>query len=163
MGFQMIAQEWQTPKIEGYGKIKYFENAAEQPDASIHHKLVFNITDEKEKEGVNAGLWRIARTLNLFEAAKMPSEKLEVVAVVHGEATYLALSEAMYQKKYNKPNPNLELLKLLKANGVKVYVCGQALSGRDFEPKDMNEYTQLALSALTVLSNYQHKGYALIQ
>lgn len=160
--FQMKAQEWQTSAIEGYGKIKYFEEAAEQPDTSLTYKMVFEVKDEKEKDGVNIGLWKIARTLNLLKAGKISSEKIDIVAVIHGEATYSVLTNKKYNEKFGKQNPNIELMKLLKENGVRVFVCGQATAARDIEKKDINEYTQLALSALTVLPNYQLKGYALI-
>jgi len=162
LSFQMKAQEWQTPAIEGYGKIKYFEEAAEQPDTSLTYKLVFDIKDKKEKDGVNTGLWKIARSLNLLKAGNISSEKIDIVAVIHGEATYLVLSNKKYQEQFKKTNPNIELLRLLKENGVRVFVCGQATASRDIEKEDMNEYIQLALSALTVLPNYQLRGYALI-
>ncbi len=160
--FQMQAQEWQTSKIEGYGKIKYYEEAAEQPDTSLNYKLVFNINDGKEKEGVNVGLLKIARALNMLETGKISSEKIDVVAVVHGEATDLVLSNEKYLEKNKKPNPNIELLKLLKESGVTIFVCGQATAARNIEHEDMNEYIELALSAFSVLSNYQLRGYALI-
>ncbi|TVZ27145.1 DsrE/DsrF/DsrH-like protein [Gillisia sp. Hel_I_86] len=160
--FQMQAQEWQTSKIEGYGKIKYFEDAAEQPDTTLNYKLVFDIKDGKEKEGVNVGLLKIARALNMLESGKISSEKIDIVAVVHGEATDLVLSNEKYQEKYKKSNPNIELLKLLKENGVKIFVCGQATAARNIAQEDMNESIELALSALSVLSNYQLRGYALI-
>ena len=160
--FQINAQEWQTPAIDGYGKIKYYEDAAEQPDTSLTYKMVFDIKDEKEKDGVNMGLWKIARSLNLLKAGNISAKKIDIVAVIHGEATYLVLSNIKYQEKFKKPNPNLELLRLLKENGVTIFVCGQATAARDIEKEDMNEHIQLALSALTVLPNYQLRGYALI-
>lgn len=162
LSFQMKAQEWQTPAIDGYGKIKHYEDAAEQPDTSLTYKMVFDIKDEKEKDGVNAGLWKIARSLNLLKAGNISSKKIDIVTVIHGEATFLVLSNEKYQVKFKKPNPNLELLRLLKENGVTIFVCGQATAARGIEKEDMNEYIQLALSALTVLPNYQLRGYALI-
>ncbi len=162
LSFQMKAQEWQTPAIDGYGKIKYYEDAAEQPDTSLTYKMVFDIKDEKEKDGVNVGLWKIARSLNLLKAGNISPEKIDIVAVIHGEATYLVLSNEKYQEQFKKPNPNIELLKLINEHGVKIFVCGQATASREIEKEDMNGYIQLALSALTVLPNYQLKGYALI-
>lgn len=162
LSFQMQAQEWQTSAIEGYGKIKYYEDAAELPDTSLTYKIVFDIKNGKEKDGVNASLLKIARALNMLETGKISSEKIDFVAVVHGEATDLVLSNEKYQAKYKRPNPNIELLKLLKENGVKIFVCGQATAAKNIEQEDMNEYIQLALSAFTVLSNYQLKGYALM-
>ena len=162
ISFQLKAQEWQTPAIEGYGKIKYFEDAAELPDTSLTYKMIFNIDSEKEKEGVNVGLWKIARTLNLLKAGNIANEKIDIVAVLHGGATYAILTDKEYKKRFKTQNPNMELLKLLKENGVTVFVCGQAMASRNIEKEHLNSYIEMALSALTVLPNYQLKGYALI-
>lgn len=159
---QMTAQEWQTPAIDGYGKIKYYEDAAEKPDTSLTYKIIFNIESDKQKDGVNVGLWKIARTLNLLKAGKVADEKVNLVAVIHGQATYTVLSDEKYQERLKKPNPNIELLRLLNENGVTIFVCGQATASRDLEKEDLNENVQLALSALTVLPNYQLRGYALM-
>ena len=66
------AQEWQTPVIEGYGEVKYFENAAVQPDPSLEYHLLYDIKSDATKDGVNKGLWVMARTLNLLHVAGVP-------------------------------------------------------------------------------------------
>ena len=76
ISFQLNAQEWQTPAIEGYGQIQYYEEVAQLPDTSLTYKMIFNIENEKEKEGVNVGLWKIARTLNLLKAGKVFKTKI---------------------------------------------------------------------------------------
>lgn len=162
LSFPMHAQEWQTPAIEGYGKIKYFENAAVLPDTSLSYKILFDLKEDTEKDGVNAGLWKIARTLNLLKAGKIPNENINIVAVLHGDATYVVLSNEKYQEQSERPNPNIELLRILKEKGVTIYVCGQATASRGIEEEDINKDIEIALSALTVLPYYQLKGYALI-
>ena len=82
------AQEWETPVIKGYGKIKNFKDAAVQPDNTLDYNLVFDIKDAQEKEGVNAGLFKIARTINMLGAAKIAPEKIKIVAALHGEASF---------------------------------------------------------------------------
>ncbi len=159
MGSQIKAQDWETPVIQGYGKIKYFKDAAVQPDSSLDYNLIFDIKTDKERDGVNEGLWKIARTLNMLGVSGIASEKIKIVAAVHGGATFFALNEQKYQEKYGKANPNLGILKLLSNQGVEVYVCSQATSAHNIEDKDLNKYVQPALSALSVLANYQLKGY----
>jgi len=158
----MPAQEWVTPIIEGYGKIKDFKNVDARPDASLEYQLVFDITAEREMEGVNMGLWKIARVINMLGAADIPKEKIQIVAAVHGGATFAALGEEKYKEKYEKENPNDELLKLLNAYGVEILVCAQATAARDIAAEDLNPDTRLGLSAMMVLANYQLKGYALM-
>mgnify|MGYP005725903717 CR=1 FL=1 len=59
------AQGWETPIIDGYGEVKYFEKAKIKPNSSVDYKLLFDIKNETEKSGINKGLWVIARTLNM--------------------------------------------------------------------------------------------------
>jgi len=158
----MKSEKWQTPAIKGYGRIKFFKNAAEQTDISLNYKVLFDIKDSKETDGVNTGLWKIARLLNLLKAGTIPAENIEIIAVVHGEAINLALTDKKHQELYKSSNANLKLLKLLKEHGVTIYVCAQSLASKDILANDINENIVIALSALMVLPNYQLKGYALI-
>ncbi|RRQ48055.1 hypothetical protein DZC72_10000 [Maribacter algicola] len=156
------AQEWETPIITGYGKIKNFKNVAVQPDASLEYKLVFDITSDSEMDGVNKGLWKIARVINMLGSADIPSNKVHIVAALHGAATFATLNDTKHQEMYSKANPNTELLKLLKEYGVELFVCAQATAARNIMAEDLNPNTELALSAMTVLANYQLQGYALM-
>jgi intracellular sulfur oxidation DsrE/DsrF family protein len=156
------AQEWTTPVIKGYGKIKYFEEVAVQPDVTLKYNLVFDVKDEREMDGVNIGLWKIARVINMLGAANIPADNIKIVAAMHGGATFSALNNTKYSEKYAKVNPNTELLQLLKDFGVELFVCAQATTARGIEAQDLNSNTKLALSAMTVLANYQLKGYALM-
>lgn len=155
----LTAQEWTTPVIEGYGKIKQFEDVAVQPDTALDYKLVFDITDDREMDGVNIGIWKIARVINMLGAANVPKDKIHIVAAIHGGATFITLNDEKYQEKYQKVNPNNELLKLLNEYGVELFVCAQATASRGYGEEDLNPNTKLALSAMTVLANYQLQGY----
>ena len=158
----LSSQEWITPVIEGYGKVKNFENVAAQPDASLEYNLVFDVASDREMEGVNMGLWKIARVINMLGAANIPSDKIHIVAAIHGGATFASLGKVNYQEKYEKENPNAELLKLLNDYGVELFVCAQATAARDISAEDLNPNTKLGLSAMMVLANYQLKDYALM-
>jgi intracellular sulfur oxidation DsrE/DsrF family protein len=155
----MIAQDWETPIINGYGKIKNFTDVAIQPDSSLKYNLVFDVKDDREMDGVNIGLWKIARVINMLGSSNIPSSEVSIIAAIHGGATFASLNDTKYEEKYGKANPNAELLKLLKEYGVELYVCAQATAARGITAEDLNTNTQLALSAMTVLANYQLKGY----
>lgn len=156
------AQEWTTPIIDGYGKIKEFKEVATQPDKNLSYNLVFDVKDDREMDGVNIGLWKIARVINMLGSGGIPQDKVHIVAAIHGGATFASLNDAKYQEKYEKANPNAELLKLLKEYGVELYVCAQATAARGITKEDLDPNTELALSAMMVLTNYQLKGYALL-
>ena len=153
------AQEWTTPVIDGYGKIKEFKDVAVQADPNKEYNLVFDLKDERELDGINVGYFKIARMINMLGAGGVSADKVNIIAAVHGGATFTALNEAKYKAKYEKENPNEAVIKLLKDYGVEFYVCAQATAARDITAADLNPNTELGLSAMMVLANYQMDGY----
>lgn len=154
------AQEWETPIIEGYGKIVHYDVAQNQPDPSKVYKIIFHIKDGKEREAVNEGLWKIARLINLMGSYKVPEENLNIVAIVSGTATPFILTDAEHQKRENRRNPNLDLLSKLKQHHVKILVCGQALAKHKIDArKDLNPYIEITTSALVAIPSFQMEGY----
>ena len=163
LGHAASAQKWVTPVIQKYGHIKIYPTAELQPDKNLDFKMVFNLTKGAEKDGVNIGLWHIARELNLLGATGIKPKHIHLVGVIHGEATPIILSNKAYRKRTGKPNPNLALLSDLTAHGVLIYVCGQAAADANIDPAtEMNTYIHLSVSALIDLPEFQLKGYALI-
>ena len=156
------AQEWETPIIKGYGEVKYFDQAASQLNKQLEYKLIFDIKSNQVKNGVNKGLWTIARTLNLFELSGIPSKKIEIVASIHGEATFITLNSNAYQDKFGRDNPNSNIIQQLNDNGVKLYVCSQATSSRNINNGDLNINVIPALSGIAVLSNHLLQGFTLM-
>lgn len=160
----MNAQKWTTPTIEGYGRIHTFDSVAAHPVAKEEYKVLFHIISDKEREGVNAALWKMARTINLLEASGVPKENIFVGAVISGEATPIVLTDMLYQKRLDKPNPNLDLMKKLTDYGAFIHICGQAAVEHDVDPKtDLNPYVHLTLSALTDVLIYEKEGYILME
>ena len=156
------AQEWETPIIKGYGEVKYFDQAASQLNKQLEYKLIFDIKSDQVKNGVNKGLWTIARTLNLFELSGIPSKKIEIVASIHGEATFITLNSNAYQDKFGRDNPNSNIIQQLNDNGVKLYVCSQATSSRNINNGYLNINVIPALSGIAVLSNHLLQGFTLM-
>ena len=157
-----FAQEWQSPIISGYGEVMYIKDAAVQPDPNLQYNLIYDIKNETTKGGVNKGLWVIARTLNLFHLSGIPKNKVKLVASIHEESSYIALSSAAYRKKFNKDNPNLDILNQLRSNGVDLYICSQATASRNIRKIDLNRFAVSSISRLSVISNYQIQGYILM-
>ena len=156
----MNAQNWETPIIEGYGKIVHYENAQNKPDPSKEYKVIFHIKDGKEREGVNEGLWKIARLLNLMGKYKVPKDQLKVVAIISGTATPAVLTDEEHKIREDRRNPNLDLLSKLKQHNVRILVCGQALAKHKIDAdKHLNPQVELTVSALTAIPIYQMEGY----
>lgn len=128
----------------------------------MEYNIVFDVYDYREMEGVNIGLWKIARVINMLGASGISPDKIYLVVAIHGGAIFATLNDTKYQEKYKKPNPNLMVLKLLKDYGVELCVCAQAAASRNITQNYLNPNTVMALSVMLVLANYQLKGYVLI-
>lgn len=157
------ASDWEYPLIKGFGKVRSYPDAAVQPDPQKEYKVLFSIAQAaRAKDQFHPGFEQVARLLNLFGLAGVPSSNLKVVLVVHGEAMPTVLDDAHYREKFQTPNPNTELLKKLKDAGVTLYACAQGLADHEFKPEWLIPEVKPALAALTVLPIYQLAGYALI-
>lgn len=163
ISLNMNAQKWKTPIIEGYGRIAEFENVAVKPDPNKEYKLLFHITSEKEREGVNVSLWKMARLINLMENGGVSHKNIHLVGVISGLASFITLSEKAYLKKMEKENPNVYLMKKLTGYGAEIHLCGQAAAEKKIDPlTDLNPYTKLTLSALIDIPTYQMEGYVVM-
>lgn len=153
--------EYAYPAIADHGGAVLLPDAVEQPRAGS--KIVFDVTAEGPANEINKGLDRIARYLNLNAGHGVKPERIEVAAVFHGGATKVVLNDAAYERVTNaKKNPNLELIRRLKAAGVEFSVCGQALSHRGYERGEVVDDVPVAVAALMVLVNKQNAGYAFV-
>ena len=154
---------WTTPAINGYGAIHSLPQAAYQPQADQTYKVVFGLTEGPGKPTeVNPGLGHVARAVNLYTAAGVPLSHLKFVAVASGAATPLALDDAHYRAAFGVGNPNTELIEKLRAAGVDVSVCGQAVAEHHYSYDWIDKHVTLTLSALTTITTLQHQGYSLV-
>jgi intracellular sulfur oxidation DsrE/DsrF family protein len=154
---------WQNPVIKSGGQIHPLPNAAVQPDRNQVYKTVFSVTKgASDPKDVNDALDHVARAVNVFASAGVPLDHLKFVVIVHGPALPLVLDNAHYQKRFNVDNPNLKLIHELKAAGVEIVVCGQALAAMKYDAAEVNPDIKVALSALSTIIIYQQQGYALM-
>lgn len=157
------AQFWQTPVLQGVGRMHPLPHAAYRPNPKETYKIVFSVTrGPREPSEVNPGLERVARTVNLYASAGVPLSHLKFVAILYGPATGAALDDAHYRQKFGASNPNLEVIEKLHAAGVDVAVCGQAVAELKYEYDWIAPHVTLALSALTTVTVLEHRGYVLM-
>lgn len=154
---------WQNPVIKDGGAIRPLPDAVIQPDRNQTYKAVFSITKvASDPKDVNDALDHVARAVNVFVSAGVSLDHLKFVAIVHGGALPLVLDNAHYQKRFKTDNPNLKLIQELKAAGVQIVVCGQALAAMKYDASEVNPDIKVALSALSTIIILQQQGYALM-
>ena len=151
------------PIIKGYGGMQPIVGTAERPDKALRYRVVFNITKPPPAPGkVNPTLDRMARFINLLGADGVRASRGDLVAIVHGGATPLIMTDKAHRAKFGVANPNLELIARLRATGAEVHVCSQALAGNKIAKDAVNSAVQIDAAALTTLANLQLRGYAMI-
>jgi intracellular sulfur oxidation DsrE/DsrF family protein len=156
--------QWASPVIAGYGYMNPLPEAALQPDANKQYRVVFDITKGGDSAAaVNRGLWYVARVLNLFGSAGVPSSNLQIAAVIHGAATKAVLKDHTYKARFGKENPNRELIEKLEAAGVKLYVCGQAIADNGYYYQNVRDDVEVVLGALAAEIELATTGYVLIK
>lgn len=157
--YDLIGQE-KFPIIKGYGGIVDVDSEF-SPDPTQKYKLIFDVTlRASDPATVNAGLDGVARVINLHAYAGVPKENIHVVVAVRQGATYSVLGNDFYHGKFEVDNPNLDLIKQLKAAGVDMFVCGQNLKRGKIEVGNVVDEVKVALSAFTTTTHFRMKGYA---
>lgn len=152
---------WVTPAVPGYGLVHPMPDAAYQPEKHTTYRIVYAMTKgPKVPTDVNSSLDHVARMVNVFVAAGVPVSHLKIVAIAYGDATELALSDKAYRAKFGVANLNLPLIAELRAVGVDVTVCAQAVAEKDYAYGDVDKSVTTALSGVTTIVTLQHKGYA---
>ncbi|QJW98945.1 DsrE family protein [Frigoriglobus tundricola] len=150
-----------APIVPGYGAVVPLPDAVEGPVKGS--KVVFDVTGAaKDATAPLPGLVRAATLLNLAGASGLKASDLEIVIVLHGDATSAALDDAAYKDVTGAGHPHADLMKKLKGAGVKFLVCGQAMARKGYDPKRVRAEVTVAASAVTAVVNHQARGFAYV-
>jgi intracellular sulfur oxidation DsrE/DsrF family protein len=159
-----FAQIKVSPVVKNFGGIFEIPYADEKPDPTLDYKIIVEVVSNTDKyDSINWPLFNVARMINLHVAGGVPREKIHVVVVIHGAAAFTVMNNETYKAKYGVDNPNLKLYQELQQAGIKMFVCGQSLIARKVDQLKMVPEVKIATSALTTLTTYQLKGYALLR
>lgn len=149
-----------------YSGVIPVKDPAEIPDPTIDYKILFELVrnnpDSLAKE-INSGLGEIARVINLHVASGVPLKKIMPVIVVHADALKAISNNEYYKKNFKIENPNLQLIRELRNMGAKFIACGQAMSFFDVNKEDLLPEVKVSITAQTVISSYQLKGYVIFR
>lgn len=159
--------EYPLLKAGDFSGVIPVKDPTEIPDPDIEYKFLFELTTSSPDsiaKDINSGLAEIVRVINLHIASGIPVKKIIPVIVVHAGALYAISNNAAYQKKYKLDNPNLKTIdELEKKTGAKFIACGQAMAFLEVKKEDLLPEVKISLTAQTVLSHYQLKGYVKYQ
>ena len=158
------AQNKLYPVVKNFGSVSEVPFAVEKPDPKLDYKIIVEVSSTNERqELVHEFFDKVANVVNLHALGGVPANKLHVVMVIHGPAAQFVVNDEAYQKKFGMNNPNIPLFAALKEAGVKIFVCGQSVLKRNIDPETITPEVAVALSAVTTLTTYQLKGYAVLK
>ncbi|HLK27371.1 MAG TPA: DsrE family protein [Puia sp.] len=159
---KMVYPLFNTGKFSGVIPVN---DPTEIPDPNMNYKLLFElliINKDSAATEINHGITEICRIINLHVASGIPVSNINPVIVVHGPALFAFYNNDRYKKKYKTDNPNISIIEeMIKKTGTKFIACGQAMGFREVSKEEMIPQMKISLTAQTVLSGYQLKGYKL--
>ena len=152
------------PAIDGYGPTYPIDDRDVPIEKDTVYRAVFDAAAYSDDlTSLNTRLVSVARFLNMHVRNGTPLENMDVAVVVHGAALKTVFNDEAYRSKYGADNPNLELVTKLHDAGVEFYVCGQSMAFGGFTKSELADPAKLAISAMTMLTQLQNQGYALLQ
>ncbi len=141
------------------------KNQEEIPDPKMTYKLLFELTmnnPDSTIQELNYGLVEVVRIINLHAASGIPLKNIIPVIVAHGGVLHSLKNNEHFRKKYKIDNPNIKLIGDLEKFGTKFIACGQAMSFLDIQKEAFLPQVKVSLTAKTVISGYQLKGFVLM-
>jgi intracellular sulfur oxidation DsrE/DsrF family protein len=151
------------PAIEGYGPTYPIHDRDVQLEDGFEYRAVFDIANSPDdKSRLNPRLVSVARYLNMHARNGVPVEHMHLGVVVHGSTLANVLNHDAFKTRFNRENPNLELVFKLHEAGVRFYACGQSMAFGGIVKSELANSVQTALSAMTMLTALQSEGYALL-
>lgn len=155
---------WIYPVIPKFGGVHPRADLPEQPDPKADYKVFVDVVSGSENRAEALGsLERLARLVNLMGYAKVPASHVHIVALIERGATPAVFGNAAYRQRFDMDNPNLAILHALKAAGVHLMVCSQALAGMGLADSEVSPDVTVTLSALTDAVVYGQRGYTYMQ
>lgn len=149
------------PVIKEFG-----ENAPVRMTTPLNTEMVYkasyDVAGGAKVGEMNRALNSPARFLNMMVRNGVPEENMKLAVVIHGSATMDVTKDSFYQEKMGGPNANVELIKSLTDNGIRVIVCGQSAAFRGVTNEDLLPGVEMALSAMTIHTDLQNQGYKVI-
>lgn len=155
-----LGQDWRTPLLPDYGRIVDVPGATLAPDSTRAHRIAFDLASADTLDGVNRGLWYLARLRNLLHASGVPADSVVISGVIHGGATPLASANFSHAKRKTVGAADLALMQALAEHGVTFYVCGQSAASAGIAlPEDLTDGITPAPSAMTTFVVLGERGY----
>ncbi|MDZ7753918.1 MAG: DsrE family protein [Gammaproteobacteria bacterium] len=121
-------------------------------------KVVVEFYFDRPEKAAGALHWLRAFINPLMEEPYgMAPEFMNIVVVIHGTELVTVAN-----RNYDKYKTIVDRMKYYAQLGVKFRVCGLAAEDYGYTPADLQDFIEVAPSAMTELVHWQQQGYALL-
>jgi intracellular sulfur oxidation DsrE/DsrF family protein len=109
---------------------------------------------------VGSALYWVRSLMNALTSApyNMFAEDIKAVVLMHG--TELVTVAKKNEDKYGE---QVQRMRYYAQQGVKFRICGQAMKEYGYTPADLQDFVEVAPSAIPELVYWQNQGYALVR
>jgi len=135
------------------------------PLQSQNLKIVYQISEDKEKKGINKGLFYAKKLLDTYNANGIADKAVDLHLVFHGEGTN-ALVDAPTRKLLGlqtTTNPNSTAIEALLKRGVSIELCESSMKQRNVLSKELIDGVATVIGAYPRIIDLQQLGYSYIK
>jgi intracellular sulfur oxidation DsrE/DsrF family protein len=149
-----------NPVIKDYGKVFEIPFAVENPDPKINYKIAIEVGEKMESDTtVDRELDVAARLYNTLVYGGVPRNHIHIAVVIYHTASWIALDDTAFHKKFEKNNPNTKIIAEMSDAGIDLFICGQSLMAAKIDSNHINPKVKIVLSRLTKMSTLEMQGY----
>ncbi|MEN3942369.1 DsrE family protein [Prosthecobacter sp. SYSU 5D2] len=128
-------------------------------------RIVYQVTDDLQHEGVNKGLFYARKLINTYEKQGIAADQVKLHLVYHGTGINAVVNpEARSRlKAEHAANPNGEILAELTGRGVQIELCENTMQQKGVKATELMPGVKLVVGAFPRLVDLQLMGYAYIK
>jgi intracellular sulfur oxidation DsrE/DsrF family protein len=127
-------------------------------------RIVYQVTDDAQHEGVNKGLFYARKLINTYQKQGIDPGQVHLHLVYHGTGIAAVVNdEARKHLGVGAANPNGGILAELVRRGVQVELCENTMQQKGVKPTELMPGVKLVVGAFPRLIDLQLQGFAYIK
>lgn len=127
-------------------------------------RIVYQVTDDAQHEGVNKGLFYARKLINTYQKQGIDPGQVHLHLVYHGTGIAAVVNdEARKRLGVGTANPNGGILAELVRRGVQVELCESTMQQKGVKPTELMPGVKLVVGAFPRLIDLQLQGFAYIK
>lgn len=128
-------------------------------------KLVYQVSEDREFEGINRGLFYVKKLIDTYEREGIDLEEVDFRVVFHGTGLNALVNDTTRARldPERSKNPNAEVLASLIKRGVHVELCADTMRQKKVAPENLHNGVRRVVGAYPRLVDLQLQGYAYIK